>query len=257
MAIDFEVTDRLHTIEARFAPAFLPGAKKPCRLKAVRQPEVDIHGIASKAEVYNIGTSPRVIEEGLTAAIKIIYYLAADGYRINTPLFKHKIHIPGEYGGAETRLGKGCFPEARFTASAPFREYLRKNVKVEICGKDSGEGIIGSAVDEATGLADETATVGGLLTVRGLAIKISAGPGRGGETGLYFEHSGDPAGQALIKADIVALSQPRTLKAIVPAGLKPGASYTLLIRTQESAKGHGTMLKEMREIRSEFSLTAC
>ncbi|MDR1837804.1 MAG: hypothetical protein LBQ89_09120, partial [Treponema sp.] len=65
---------------------FLPTAKEAYNLRAVHQPEVDIHGIASKAEVYNTGISPRVIEEGLTAGIKIMFYLAADGYKIKTPL---------------------------------------------------------------------------------------------------------------------------------------------------------------------------
>jgi hypothetical protein len=31
---------------------------------AVHQPELDVHGIASKADVYNIQTSPKVINEG-------------------------------------------------------------------------------------------------------------------------------------------------------------------------------------------------
>ncbi|MDR0785978.1 MAG: hypothetical protein LBE74_08905 [Treponema sp.] len=44
------------------------------------QPELDIHGIASKAEVYNIKADPRVIDEDFTAACELIYYLAADGY---------------------------------------------------------------------------------------------------------------------------------------------------------------------------------
>ncbi|MDR2053634.1 MAG: hypothetical protein LBP80_09485 [Treponema sp.] len=72
---------------AKFVHAFLPDAKKPYNLKAVFQPELDIHGIASKAEVYNIEADPRVIEEGFTAACELIYYLAADGYKIKTPVF--------------------------------------------------------------------------------------------------------------------------------------------------------------------------
>jgi hypothetical protein len=49
----------------KFVRAFLSDAKKKFSLKAVRQPELDIYGIASKADVYNTGTSPKVIEEGL------------------------------------------------------------------------------------------------------------------------------------------------------------------------------------------------
>ncbi|MDR1351900.1 MAG: hypothetical protein LBK05_01355, partial [Treponema sp.] len=81
MALDFTVKDVIHKITAKFVPAFLPDAKKPYNLRAVHQPEVDVHGIASKAEVYNIETDPKVIEEGLTAACELMYYLAADGYK--------------------------------------------------------------------------------------------------------------------------------------------------------------------------------
>ncbi|MDR2731201.1 MAG: hypothetical protein LBB81_09950 [Treponema sp.] len=69
MAIDFTVKNILHKIQVRFIHAFLPEAKKPYNLKAVHQPELDIHGIASKADVYNIQKSPKVIEDGFTAGM--------------------------------------------------------------------------------------------------------------------------------------------------------------------------------------------
>jgi hypothetical protein len=113
MAIDFNVKDILHRIQVKFTHTFLPEAKKPYNLKAVHQPKLDIHGIASKADVYNISTSPKVIEDGLTDGMKLICYLAADGYSISTPLFNLKIRVPGEYDGSETRLPEGVFPEVR------------------------------------------------------------------------------------------------------------------------------------------------
>jgi hypothetical protein len=51
MALDFTVRDVIHNITAKFTQAFLPNAQKPYNLRAVFQPELDIHGIASKAEV--------------------------------------------------------------------------------------------------------------------------------------------------------------------------------------------------------------
>jgi hypothetical protein len=59
-----------------------------------------------------------------------------------------------------------------------------------------------------------------------------------------------------VKADIIAVNQPRTLKVVVPAGLKTGAPYFLRVVTQSSAKHGSTMLKNPREARSEFMLTA-
>ena len=63
MALDFTVNDVIHKINVKFMHAFLPDAKKAYYLRAVHQPELDIHGIASKADVYNITTQPKVKEK--------------------------------------------------------------------------------------------------------------------------------------------------------------------------------------------------
>jgi hypothetical protein len=107
--------------------------------------------------VYNITTSPKVIEDGFNAAIKLMGYLAADGYKITTPLFTLKMRIPGEYDGAETYLPSGVFPTARLQVNATYSKYLKENVQILIDGKDDAEGFIAQATDEATGLIDETA----------------------------------------------------------------------------------------------------
>ena len=96
MSVVFKVRDVMRSIAVKFVHAFLPDAKKPYNIKAVHQTELDIHDIASKAEVYNITTDPEIIEEGLTVGMELIYYLAAEGYKIKTPLFTLKIRLPGE-----------------------------------------------------------------------------------------------------------------------------------------------------------------
>jgi len=122
MALDFIVKDVIHKINVKFMHAFLPDAKKPYNLRAVHQPELDIHGIASKADVYNITTPPKIIEDGLKAGIELIRYLVADGYRIKTTLFNLWMRIPGEYDGSETHLQEDMRPEPRLRASAEFRK---------------------------------------------------------------------------------------------------------------------------------------
>jgi hypothetical protein len=59
-----------------------------------------------------------------------------------------------------------------------------------------------------------------------------------------------------VKVDILAVNEPRTLKAIVSASLTPGKDYTLKVVTQSSVKHSTTLLKETQEIRAEFRLTA-
>ncbi|MDR2731377.1 MAG: DUF4469 domain-containing protein [Treponema sp.] len=252
MAIDFTVKDILHRIQVRFIHAFLPEAKKPYNLKAVHQPELDIHGIASKADVYNIQTSPKVIEDGLTAGIELIYYLVADGFRVKTPLFNLKLRVPGEYDGSENRLPDGVFPVARLQTSAAFRKYLKEKVKTEFGGVDQSDGLIAEAYDEASEMTDEVATIGNLLTIHGYGLKIEGDDARKDSVGLFFEPE---EGGAAVKTEIIAVNEPRTLKVIVPA-LEAGKSYILKIVTQSSAKGGGSLLKNTREMRPEFSLTA-
>jgi hypothetical protein len=250
MAIDFTVKDILHRIQVRFIHAFLPEAKKPYNLKAVHQPELDIHGIASKADVYNIQTSPKVIEEGLTAGIELIYYLVADGFKVKTPLFNLKLRVPGEYDGSETRLPDGIFPMARLQTSAAFRKYLKDRVKAEFGGVDQSDGLIAEAYDEASELTDEIVTIGNLLAIHGFGLKIEGDEAHKDAVGLYFAPE---EGGTAVKVDIIAVNEPRTLKVIVPA-LEAGKAYSLKVVTQSSAKGSSTLLKNIREVHSEFTL---
>jgi hypothetical protein len=249
MALDFNVKDIMHRVVVKFIHAFLPDAKRPYNLKAVHQPELNIHGIASKADVYNIGTSPKVIEEGLTAGMELIYYLVADGYKIKTPLFNLKLSVPGEYDGSETRLPDGVFPLGRLQISAAFRKYLKERVKTEFSGIDQSDGLIAEAYDEATETVDEVATIGNLLTIRGFGLKIEGDEAHKDSVGLFVEPE---AGGPPVKTEIIAVNEPRTLKVIVPA-LEVGKLYILKVLTQSSAKGHSSLLKNLREVRSEFT----
>jgi hypothetical protein len=137
-------------------------------------------------------------------------------------------------------------------SAAAFRQYIRERVGVQFGGIDQAEGLIAEAVDEHTGQLDEVMTIGNLLTVRGYGLKIEGDDKHKDEVGLWFD---DGAG-SLIKAEIIAVNEPRTLKTIVPATLGVGSAYTLKVVTQSSAKGARAVLKTVREVRSDFKLTA-
>ena len=252
MAIDFKVKDVMHNIIAKFVHAFLPEAKKPYYLRARHQPELDIHGVASKASVYNLTTSPKVIEEGMNAGMELIYYLVADGFRIKTPLFNLRMRIPGEYDGSETHLS-GNHPVARMQTSARFRNYLKDKVNIVIDGIDQTDGYIAEVTDEATGTVDEVLTIRNLITIHGWGLKIDGTAENKESIGLYFVPE-DPSFK-MSKAEIIAVNEPRTLKAIVPEGLTPGKTYHLKIVTQSSAKSSGYMIKNVRELQSDTVFT--
>jgi hypothetical protein len=252
MAIDFTVKDVIHRIAAKFVHAYLPDAKKPYNLRAVLQPELDVHGIASKADVYNLETDPKVIEEGFTAACELIYYLAADGYKIKTPLFNMRIRLPGEYEGAETHLNEGLHPELRMQTSMALRQYIAGRVQVAFDGFADDEGLIAEATDEKTGQIDEVATIGNILTIHGYGLKIESDEAHQLQMGVFFQ----PASGVPPKVEIIAVNEPKTLKVVVPAALTPGTEYYLRIFTMSSARRSATMLKEVRDMKSDFKLTA-
>ena len=252
MAIEFQVKDVIHNIIAKFVHTFLPEAKKPYNLKAMHQPELDIHGIASKADVYNLSVSPKTIEEGMNAGMELIYYLVADGFKIKTPLFNLRMRIPGEYNGSETHLNPDTFPAARLQTSANFRNYLKDKVKVVIDGIDQTDGYIAEVIDEATGIADEVITKGNLITIHGWGLKIDGTEENHDNIGLYFE---SVAGGGTVKAEIIAVNEPKTIKAIVPPGTYANYPHRIKIVTQTSAKNGMAILKNTRELWSEGAYT--
>lgn len=250
MALDFDINDIIHRISVKFAHGYLPELKKPYYLKTVHQTDLDIHAIASKADVYNIETSPKVIEEGFSAAVRLMKYLLADGYRIKTPLFTMRLRFPGEYDGTETQLNSESRAEVRLQPALALRKYVQERVQVEFDGIDQAEGHIGEVIDESTGQIDEVISIGKLITIRGTGLKIDSDQEHADEVGLYF-NSGEQAPQ---KAQIIAVNEPKTIKAIVPATLSAGNPVVLRIVTQTSAKGHHSVVKELRTVVSDFSL---
>ena len=249
---DFDVEDKLHNIVVKFVQTSLPEAKKPYNLRAAHQTVLDIHGIASKAAVYNINTNPKVIEDGFNAAIKLIYYLSADGFKIKTPLFNLWMRIPGEYLGSETALAEGVHPVARLQISSRYRKYLREKVKLCFAGIDHNEGFITEARDESTGCINQMVTPGSILTIHGKGLKIDSDAESEVDSGVFFLPSeGEP-----IKAPVVSLNEPKRLMVLVPNQLVPGTSYAIAVQTMSSVRNGGRLQKKMRGIQSEFRLLA-
>jgi hypothetical protein len=252
MNLNFTLQDALHGLAVKFVPASLPRAEKPYHLRAAFQKELDIHELALKAAVYNMKITPKEIEDGFNAAIELMYYLTADGYRVKTPLFSLWMRIPGEYSGHEEALPEGIVPVPRLRISASFRSYLKDKVKLEFAGLDALDGVIAQARDEATGRTGEVMTRGNILTITGKGLKIDGDEVRREQTGMFFvPDSGEP-----VRAAIVVVNTRKTLKVLIPHELKAGESYKLAVETQCSSRGGGTLLKKVREIRSEFSLVA-
>jgi hypothetical protein len=162
------------------------------------------------------------------------------------------MRIPGEYDGSETHLPHDTFPMARLQIASSFRKYLKDKVKVVLDGVDHTDGLIAEVMDEATGLADEIITRNNLVTIKGYGLKIDGTEKYQDEIGLFFVSELTP--QQPVKAQIIAVNEPRTLKFIVPPELDENAQYYIQIVTQTLAKsGGGTLLKNTRKLTSDVA----
>jgi hypothetical protein len=142
-------------------------------------------------------------------------------------------------------------PEVRMQCSSRFREYIRERVQVQFDGIDHEEGIISEVVDECTGTVDVTATLGSLLTVQGNGLKIEGDDLHKNQVGLWFDDKHTPP----VKAEAVAVNEPRTLKVVVPTTIYADGEYYLKIVTQSAVRNGGALLKNTREVWTDFILT--
>ena len=256
MGLGFKLKDVMHRISAKFYLSSLPDARKPYILRAVHQPELDIHAVASKAELYNVPTDPQVIEEGLTNGLALITYLAADGYKIKTPVFSLKASIPGEYDGTETHLPDGIHPQGRLLMAPELRRYLRERVEIQILGIEDTNGIIGEIINSETGEVNETITPGRRFDIHGTGLKIAADLEHAADTGIFLE-SVDTGTRIRIAPYCTGINEPRTLNAFAPDAsvLPPQSKWYVVVRTQLSAMNRSTLLQNVREVKADFIIT--
>jgi hypothetical protein len=252
MNLLFQSNDIFHNIITVFTRSCLPNAKKHYHIKTIKQTELDIHGIATISKIYNTHISPEIIEQSLNAVMELICVLVADGYIIKTPLFTIEVKFRGEYTGKEQKLHKGTYPYVRIKTTKMFRDYVKNRTNVIIDGIENTNGFIAKVIDESSGIENKTVTPGQLFEIYGIGLKIEYTEDNKDTAGVYFESAKDGT---LIKATIIAVNKPRLLKVIVPKGLRSDTAYRIVIKTQ-STKAHGsTLLKDIRIMRSDFTVT--
>ena len=125
--------------------------------------------------------------------------------------------------------------------------------EIKIDGVDQRDGMIAEATDEATGLMDDVATIGNILTIRGVGLKIATAPDNPVKASAFFK----PPSGVPTEVSVIAVNEPKTLKVLVPPDLVVGTKYQIVVQTQSSAKSSGHIIKKMRDMRSDFMVTAC
>jgi len=244
MAVIKNFIDKMHKLAVKFILAYLPEAKKPYNLKTVHQEALDTHEVAGKADAYGIGTDPKVIEDGLNEGLKLIGYLAADGWRIKTSLFNLRIRVPGEYEGNETSLPEGVFPVVRLGASAEYRDYIKNHVRIEFDGFYNKIGYIAAFLDVEENETNTVFVPGDMFIITGTDIRVA---GNDPSVGVYFSPVDSPSNA--VKVSRIATN---TKSQIV--GVCPQTGYqrnTIVIKSQYM--GSPTkFLKKVRTIESSF-----
>ena len=116
---------------------------------------------------------------------------------------KHEALVPYNAGELKREMER-CQIHAALVENAASSEssYVRGNAeaietcrlfKIDFDGIDQSDGHIGEAVDEATGLIDEAATVGNILTIHGYGLKIEADDAHKDQVGVFFKTDGGHA----------------------------------------------------------------
>jgi hypothetical protein len=227
MSLGFEVTKVLHRINACFVKAALPGFEGKFHLRPVQQQSLNVHDVASKADIYKIHTSPETIEEGANAFFALVCHLVAEGYRIDTPIFRLSAKIPGVYNGTEEKLPAEISPELRLTAAKQVKDYVKKYSEVALVAKITSQSFIETVFDHGSETSDECITRGQNITITGSGIKILSSPEQQAEAGVFFEH---PDG-SMVKASMPPTNEPKRLVVLVPQSLDENVEYRICLKT--------------------------
>jgi hypothetical protein len=173
-------------------------------------------------------------------------YQLCDGYAINMGYFS----IHPNVGGVFDDKREGVTPDKhpigfKFRVRNALRE-LAKHIEVFVEGAAETGAFIDEFHDNVSDTINEKATPGGIFSIVGGKVKIVGDPD---ETGVYFVAED---GTEVKVAGRLEENEPSRILGIIPE-LPSDNEWTLEVRTKYS--NSVTLLKEVRVIKSEFTLT--
>ena len=115
--------------------------------------------------------------------------------------------------------------------------------------------MIAEIVNHVTGEIDLTINAGAIFYVRGTGLKIESDDLHTDQAGLFLKDATTGV-RTKIDAVNIALNMPHEIHAIAPATITAGQQYYVVVCTQSSAKSSsGRLLKDIREMKSDFTVT--
>jgi hypothetical protein len=179
--------------------------------------------------------------------MELAMLLACDGAKIKTPFFSMHINVPGTYRGTEKTLPEGVKPELKLLTTKEVRDCISRHLEVFIDGKMRNDCAISRVYDRASGTNDELITRGRIVSLTGTGLKVGSSEENRDAAGVFFEC---PEGTLTPAVDI-SRNEATRVNILVPESLKENIPYHIVIKTQYSPASGGTLLKELRHVRTE------
>jgi hypothetical protein len=173
-------------------------------------------------------------------------YQLCDGYAINMEYFSIHPNVGGTFDNKREGVSPDKHPVGfKFRVRNALRQ-LAEHIEVFVEGVAETGAFIDEFHDNISDTVNEKVTPGGIFSIIGGKIKIAGDPT---ETGIYFSASDGSS----VKATGRLEENDRSKLIGVTPELPSDKEWTLEVRTQFS--NSTTLLKEVRVIKSEFTLT--
>jgi hypothetical protein len=243
------VTEVLHRIRVKLYPNYLPKIEGEYIARTDNEAALTIEQVCSalKNRGGYTGSYEDIVEHVKLFLDEAAYQLC-DGYAVNATYFSVHPKVRGTFNSKHERATEEAHPVAfAFRVRGPLRD-IAKYIVVEVEGVADTNGYIEELTDIATGAVNEIVTPGDNITITGHKLKVM---GDARKAGLFFVAPGTP--EIAAKVPRLAVNDPSKLVGIVPQ-LLPDKNWYVEVQTTYSGASN-TPLKEMRVIRSDFTVT--
>jgi hypothetical protein len=250
MAVN-ELEDVLHKIDVRLYPSHFSNVEEPYVARVEDERVLFIEAIC--ASLLKRGGFTGNYEDAVSNIKQFCEecaFLLLDGYGLNMKYYSIHPRVGGGWHNPDEGFDREKHPVGfSFRIRNPLRK-LADEIKLNVLGVADKQGAIYEFIDEDNGNVNETCTTGRILTIRGYGLKVAGDAAHASVVGVFFDGQ-----QSDVTMDnhVVAVNEQATLKVLVPNMSTPN-TVKIRVVTQSQLSGHGELMKDIREITSNFVL---
>jgi hypothetical protein len=246
MALITGINEVLHRIRVKLYPNYLPQIEGAYIARTDNEAALSVEQVCAALRDRGgyTGNFDDLVEHVKEFMDETAYQLC-DGFAVNTGYYSIHPNVGGTFNSVKEERDARKHPVTfHFRSRAPLRA-LAERIKIEIEGLADTQGYIAEFIDVTTDAVNETATPGGIFTVRGDRIKVAGDkPG----VGVYFVSAADPSERINVAGHLAENSASKLIGPIPPLS---AGEWKIEVITQYT---RGTDLKEPRTIESPFTL---